>query len=371
VRTIVCKLTAAPDAEKRITDTMQAFADGCNFVAEWGRINKETHQFALHRGCYRDVRSKFGLSANLAVRAIARVAPRLAKAKTRDSVFRPTSVDYDSRIFVFDERNWLVGLTLLGGRAKFALNIGQYQRDALAGKTPKSAVLTKRNGMFFIGIHVDDGDVPMKPTDKVIGVDMGLHDIAVLSDGTKFSGTKLTAQRVQRAKVRRSLQSKAAKGTRTTRRSCRRLLRRLKGREARFQRQVNHEISRKIVDQAVAQNASIAIEDLTGIRERTNKKLRRKQRGLHNSWTFWQLRSFLTYKSALAGIPMTVVDPAYTSQTCSCCGKRGKRKGKVFACTSCGMFDADENAAKNIAQLGVSVNHPEKSDALDGHCVQV
>ena len=360
-----------PDAEKRIGDTMQAFAGACNFVAEWGRANKEANQFALHRGCYRDIRTKFGLSANLAVRAIARVAPRLTKVKTRDGIFRPTSVDYDSRIFVFDERNWIAGLTLLDGRAKFALSIGQYQRDALAGKTPKSAVLTKRHGIFYLGIHVDDGNVPLKPADKVIGVDMGLRDIAVLSDGTKFSGTKLTAQRVQRAKVRRSLQSKAAQGTRTTRRSCRRLLRRLKGREARFQRHVNHEISRKIVNQAVAQSASIAIEDLTGIRERTNKKLRRKQRGLHNSWAFWQLRTFLTYKSALAGVILNVVDPAYTSQTCACCGQLGKRKAKVFACTSCGMFDADENAAKNIAQLGAPVNRPEKSDALDGHGVLV
>lgn len=348
---------------------MQAFADGCNFVAEWGRAHKESNQFALQRGCYKDIRAKFGLSANLAVRAIARVAPHLAKAKTRDSIFRPTSVDYDSRIFAFDERNWLVGLTLLGGRAKFALSIGQYQRDVLAGKTPKSAVLTKRNGAFFIGIRIEDGNTPLKPTDRVIGVDLGLRDIAVLSDGAKFSGTKLTAQRVQRAKVRRSLQSKAAQGTRTTRRNCRRLLRRLKGREARFQRQVNHEISRKIVNLAVAQNAAIAIEDLTGIRERTNKKLRRKQRGLHNSWAFWQLRAFLTYKAALVGVALSVVDPAYTSQTCSCCGKRGKRKAKVFACTSCGTFDADENAAKNISQLGASVNRPEKSDALDGHCV--
>ena len=68
---------------------------------------------------------------------------------------------------------------------------------------------------------------------------------------------------------------------------------------------------------------------------------------------------------------MKVVDPAYTSQTCACCGKRGKRKAKVFACTSCGTFDADENAAKNISQLGASVDRPEKSDALDGQCVLV
>lgn len=365
----MCKLMVPPDAEQRIIATMQAFADACNVVADWGRANQISNQFALQRGCYKNIRGSLGLSANLTVRAIARVAPRLAKVKTRAIVFRPTSVDYDSRIFTFDEKNWLVGLTLLGGRFKFGLSIGQYQRDALARQKPKSAVLTKRNGLFFIGIHIDDGNVPLIPSDKVVGVDMGLRDIAVLSNGTKFSGTKLTALRMQRAKVRRSLQSKAARGTRTTRRSCRRLLRRLKSCETRFQRHVNHEISRTIISHAVSQNSAIAIEDLTGIMARTTKKLPRKQRGLHNSWAFGQLRAFLTYKSAIAGVRLYVVDPAYTSQTCCCCGKRGMRKRKLFVCTNCGIFDADVNAAKNIAQLGASVNRPEKSDALDGHCV--
>ena len=96
-----------------------------------------------------------------------------------------------------------------------------------------------------------------------------------------------------------------------------------------------------------------------------------KQRGRHNSWAFHQLRAFLTYKSALAGVTLKVVDPADTSQTCACCGQRGQRKGKVFAGTSCGVSDADQNAAKNIAQLGRPVNAAEKSEAVDGHCIQV
>ena len=60
---------------------------------------KKHRQYDLHKGCYRALREQFGLSANLAVRAIARVAPRLANAKTRHSKFKPTSIDYDARIF--------------------------------------------------------------------------------------------------------------------------------------------------------------------------------------------------------------------------------------------------------------------------------
>ena len=62
------------------------------------------------------------------------------------------------------------------------------------------------------------------------------------------------------------------------------------------------------------------------------------------------------------GIPFVAVDPAYTSQICSACGKMGDRKGKNFSCKACGnTMDADINAAKNIAARGRAVNHAEKS----------
>ena len=366
MRTIVCKLKVAPDAIPALEATFKAFADACNFVADWGRRNKVSAQFKLHAATYRDIRSKFGLSSNLAVRAIARVSISLRKRPK--CFFKPASVDYDVRIFRFWERDWMVSLTLLDGRHKFSLVIGQYQRDALAGKTPTSAVLTKRDGNYYIGIHVKDGNIPLQPPGGTLGVDLGLTDIATLSDGTRFCGQKMTAQRLQRAKVRRSLQSKAAKGKRAMRRSARRCLGRLKGREARFAKWVNHNISKVIVAKARTSNVSIALEDLTGIRDRTNKKLRKKQRGLHNSWAFYQLRQFISYKAALAGVTVVAVDPHYTSQTCAVCHTRGKRKGKVFACTSCGTrCDADWNAARNIAQLGRPIIPSEKSTSGSFH----
>lgn len=361
-KTIVCKLNVAPDVVPRIDKTLVAFADACNFVADLGRKEKRWRQFELHRLCYKEIRARFGLSANLAVRAIARVSPRLRKEKTRNSIFRPTSIDYDNRIFRFHEKDWLVGLTLLDGRAKFALSIGQYQRDNLVGQTPTAATLVKRNGIYFLNICVKVPDKPVLHPTSIIGVDMGITDIAVLSDGTRFSGKDITIQRLQRAKVRRSLQTKAAKKDRTGRRSCHRLNGRLKGREARYQKVVNHKISRLVVEKAKAENAGIAIEDLTGIRDRTQKKLRRKQRGLHSSWAFYQLRSFLEYKAKREGVPLVIVDPHYTSQTCAQCQSKGTRRGKVFACPKCGTFDdADKNAAKNIARLGRLVIPPAQS----------
>ena len=60
----------------------------------------------------------------------------------------------------------------------------------------------------------------------------------------------------------------------------------------------------------------IAIEDLTGIRQRT--KVRKPQRYQHHSWSFYQLRQFVAYKAEGAGIPLVLLDPAYTSRTFRC-----------------------------------------------------
>jgi IS605 OrfB family transposase len=127
-----------------------------------------------------------------------------------------------------------------------------------------------------------------------------------------------------------------------------------------------------LVQYAKANNQFISLEDLTGIRERTNKKPRSKtERRKSNSWAFYQLRQFLGYKSIKEGVGLVFVNPAYTSQTCHQCLHihpiKGKsyRNGKNFSCGNCGWRgDADLNGAKNIEQLGRSVNTPGGSSYL-------
>jgi IS605 OrfB family transposase len=145
------------------------------------------------------------------------------------------------------------------------------------------------------------------------------------------------------------------------RRRCRQLLHRLSGRERRFQTWLNHTISYRIVHQALSQGCVLALEDLTGIRQRTNEQPRsRTERRRANSWAFYQLRQFLTYKAARFGVSLVLVNAAYTSQTCHRCLHLGKRSDKSFACGECGYHgDADFNAAKNIALLGAVVNQPD------------
>jgi IS605 OrfB family transposase len=130
-------------------------------------------------------------------------------------------------------------------------------------------------------------------------------------------------------------------------------LQRLSGREKRFQSWLNHNISRQIISEAKELNAIVAIEDLAGIRERTNQQPRSKlERRRSNSWAFYQLRQYLEYKGIKYGVEVIAVPPACTSQTCHVCHHIGLRSDKVFKCGNCGWHgDADWNGAMNISKL--------------------
>ena len=127
-----------------------------------------------------------------------------------------------------------------------------------------------------------------------------------------------------------------------------RLIKKMKNKESNITRDLNHKISRKVVNYAVENKAGIVLENLKGIRK--NKKNAKSFRYSLNSWSFYQLQTFLEYKAKLLGIPVVKIDPAYTSQQCSKCGLLGNRNKKQFKCSHCGhVEDADVNASFSIA----------------------
>lgn len=205
-----------------------------------------------------------------------------------------------------------------------------------------------RNGALYLHATVDVPDAPMNEYPLgFLGVDLGIVNIATLSDGTTFSGATVNKVRHRNRRLRGTLQQK---GTR----SATRLLAKRSGREARFAKDVNHSISKKIVAEAERTGHGIALEDLDGIRDRVRS--RKPQRATLHSWSFHQLGSFIDYKAIRAGVPVVYVNPAYTSQQCSGCGhtsKKNRPDQATFLCTSCGLsLPADWNAAINIARSG-------------------
>ena len=363
VLTLVCKLNPSLKVVDKIEATLKAFADACNYVNQNVKPNI-TSKTTIQSLVYQTIREKFDLSANLAVRACARVGANRKTAKQKNKpvkAFKPTSADYDARIFAFREKDWSASLTLVGGREHIPIVVANYQKGKLKGRKPTSAQLCKhKDGNYYLHIQLKD-DAP-KPidSDNVIGVDFGRTDLAVTSNNQRWSGKEIRDVRDKYSRVRASLQKRASKGTRSSRRRCRQILQRLSGKERRFQR--HHVISKTIIETAFESNSLVAIENLAGIRERTNQQPRNKtERRRSNSWAFYQLRTFLEYKGLINGVEVLPVRPAYSSQTCHSCLHIGFRSGKRFKCTnsSCSWHgDADFNAANVLSLIGASVSMP-------------
>ena len=301
VRTVACKLAPTSTQIPALNATFVAFADACNHIAEVARQIHSTNKVKVQQACYREVRARFGLSANLAIRAIARVCATLKVKSKAHSTFNPTSIDYDQRIFSVRTWDWTFSLTLVSGRERFETALGDHQQGRLKGQEPTSATLVKRrDGTFFLHVQVKAPAPRRSRAMGVLGVDLGRRRVAVDSQGTVYEGKAVQSLRSHYLKVRRSLQAKGTRGAT-------RLLKRLSGYERRHMRALNHVISKQLVETARAHSTAIALEDLTGIRQRA--KVRTSHRGQHHTWSFFQLRQFVQYKAQDAGLAVVLIDP--------------------------------------------------------------
>lgn len=356
--TLQMQLLPSLDQKPVLLATMERFNEAAAFAARLGFEHGVFSQPSIHKLAYREIRDRFGLSSQMAVRAIGKAVECFKRDKTRCPAFKPRSaICYDNRILGFKGLD-KVSLWCLGGRLLFPIVYGEYQGerfDRMQGQVD----LVYRGGKFFLYCTVEmPENAPIEPTD-FLGVDLGIVNIAVDSDGTVHSGDHVETIRRKHQTSRKTRQRKGTK-------SAKKQLKRLSGKEARFRKQENHRISKTLVAVAKGTGRGIAVEDLNGIRDRTT--VRRRQRARHSGWSFFQLRSFVEYKAALAGVPVVVVDPRNTSKTCSICGhcERANRPTRdVFLCKHCGhSSNADLNSARNLAGLGRS-NAASKVAGID------
>ena len=346
---MLLKLAPTPEQDSALLETMHAFNEAANYVASVAWASKTASKFALQKVVYGELRTTHQLPAQLAIRAISKASEAYKRDKSIQPHFRPEgAVVYDPRVMAFKGLTQ-VSLLTLAGRVLVPFLFGAYQAarmDAIKGQ----ADLLYRQGVFYLAVTLEVPEPTPGVADGTLGVDLGIVNLATDSEGETFSGHAVEKVRQRLHALRQRLQKR---GTR----SAKRHLKTLSGREARFRKNTNHVISKRLVAKAKAQEQGIAIEDLRHIRSRTEARLRKSQRSRHSSWSFGQLRSFLSYKAALAGVPLHTVDPAYTSKTCSACGhceKANRMSQASFVCHQCGFAcNADINAAINISRAAV------------------
>lgn len=338
---------------KSLTETIKQANAACNEISEIAWKERVFNQFKLHHLCYRAIKETFHLTAQVVIRCLSKVSDSYKSDKRTKRMFKPLgAITYDRRILSYSKDR--VSIWSIDGRLKIPFVC--FRPDWLPFIKGEADLVT-RKGKFFLLQCVEFPEEQIKDMEDFLGVDFGLVNIATLSTGEKMSGKEIENYRIERQKVRSSLQSKCTKNSK-------KVLKRLSGRERRTASIVNHTIAKKIVHKAVEEDKGIALENLKGIRKSANDK-GKNFRSRIGRWNFFDLRNKIEYKARLAGIPVIFIEPRYTSQMCSRCFHIGNRRGEKFSCSHCGYSDhADLNAAKNIRLVGLSVNQPEKPSNL-------
>ena len=361
VRTAKIKLNIKAE---EILPTLEAYTKAFNFVCEIGFEKKESSKFALHKFVYYDIRKKFLLPSQLTISVIGKAVDALKSTftKTKHKKYgscprsKLCAIRLDIRSYNLFLIKSEISFSTISGRKRFKLDISDYHKEYFKSWKHCSADLCIKKNKVYLHISFEKDIEDIISDGKMLGIDRGINNLVVSSDNKFYSG-KQTKHICQKYKTLRSQLQK--KGTK----SAKRHLKRLSGKERRFKADINHQISKQIIN-SLNPGDIIVLENLKGIR---NKRLRKPQRTMINSWNFYQLEQFLTYKAEAKGIKIQYVDPRYTSQRCSKCGFkcRSNRKSQSgFCCKSCGFkLNADLNGSRNIV-LKASGTYTDSDEAV-------
>ena len=346
--TLQVQLLPERDDARKLQATVERFNEAANWLAGVAFARQCSNKLVLQKLFYAELRERFGLSAQMAIRCIAQVCEAYKRDKTIRPQFLPhAAMPFDQRMMSFQGADRL-SLRTLNGRVLVPFVMGKYQAEKFTNAKGQADLVFRDDGKWFLLVTVDVPAGTKAPATEFLGVDLGVVNIAVDSDGEKHTSEKIEAKRVRYATRRRRL-GKATRGAkRSKRRHCHKAMSWSKKMEARYRRDVNHQISKQLVAKAKDTGRGIGLENLKGIRERT--RFRRPQRARVSSWSFFQLRSFVEYKATLAGVMFEAVDPCNSSRTCAECGycaKANRKSQSEFECRACGhKAHADVNSAR-------------------------
>jgi predicted transposase len=253
------KLQPTPEQAELLKQTLERANAACNWISQQAWDAKTFGQFSLHKLTYKPVREQFGLAAQVAIRCISKVADAYKLDKKTKRTFRLLGgIAYDDRVLNWRLKTQTVSIWTLDGRQSMPFVTGARQLKLLETQQGETDLACIRGEFYLFAVCNVDEPEPVD-VDGVLGVDLGITNIAVTSDGDVLSSSTMNHVRHRHRRLRTKLQSKGTKSTR-------RRLKQLRGKEQRFAKSVNHQISKRIVTTAQDTGRSIALEDLKCIR---------------------------------------------------------------------------------------------------------
>ena len=372
-----------PNVGMKFSKTMEQYRLACNYVSEYlFNNNFPLNKNEVQKVIYNTIREKFNLKSQMTISCIRSVIARYKTVKTQMARRPYKYQDQNTGEWYREVRdlNWLhkpisfnsPQVDLQRNRDWSYLTSGQLSINTLDGRVKVDPIcrgfnqyldgtwkfglakLLKSSGKWYLHISAtkEVTDFDKQAVKHVVGIDRGLRFLATSYDEQGktafFDGQAIMRKRAKYQKLRAILQAKGTK-------SAKRRLKKLSGRENRWISDVNHCLSKTLV-QKYGANTLFVLENLNGVSfERTD--LPKALRNQNKSWAFYQLEQFLTYKAHLNNSEVVEVSAKYTSQRCPKCGviKKDNRNHEKheYHCDNCGYRSNDDRiGAMNIQLLG-------------------
>lgn len=383
-KTIKLRIYVTPEQEMLFRQMTEQYRQACNFVSQYIFDNQFNMAYqSLNKKLYSDLRKLFGLKSQLAQSSIKTAISRYKTIKQqlfqnpyrykdengnwqritktlewlwKPALFRRPQADLvRNRDYSFVDDEQVLSINTLGKRTKCTFE-GEHFSEYLDGSYDLgTAKLVELKGLWYLHIPVTKivEDFQNEHVRHVVGIDRGLRFLTVSYDEqgkTEFvSGRKIATKRHKFQEVRKQLQSKGTK-------AAKRRLKAISGRENRWMSDMNHQISKTLV-QKYGKDTLFVLEDLIGVSFEENKLSQNAKRNYDlRSWAFYQLEQFLTYKAHENRSEVLKVSARYTSQRCPKCGTihKGSRDHHkhLYSC-QCGYKSNDDRiGAMNIQLLG-------------------
>lgn len=383
-KTIKLRIHVSPEQEVLFRQMTEQYRQACNFVSQYIFDNQFdlTYQ-SLNKKLYSSLRGLFGLKSQLTQSSIKTTIARYKTVKQQlfrkpyrykdedgnwqripkdlewlwKPVFfrRPQADLVRNRDYSFVDDGQVLSINTLGKRTKCTFESEHFAEYLDGSYDLGTAKLVELKGLWYLHIPITKAveDFQKENVRHVVGIDRGLRFLTVSYDEqgkTEFvSGRKIATKRHKFQEVRKQLQSKGTK-------SAKRRLKAISGRENRWMSDVNHQISKTLVEK-YGKDTLFVLEDLTGVSfEDSNLSRIAKQNYDLRSWSFYQLEQFLTYKAHENRSEVLKVSARYTSQRCPKCGTIHKENRDhhrhLYSC-QCGYRSNDDRiGAMNIQLLG-------------------
>ena len=367
-QSITTKIKLNPTLEQQtlLNSTMSVYRDACNFVSQYIFQTHILDQKTLHKDLYFQIRETFNLKSQMTQSVLKTVISKYKSICGNNQewtlpIFKKPQIDLVWNRDYSLVKN-LFSINTLSGRIKISfIQTGMekyFNRDVYKFGTAK---ITNKHGKYFLHIPVtfEIEDSLIQDICNVVGIDRGINFIVATYDSnnksTFVSGKFIKNKRIHYSNLRAELQCKNTV-------SSKRRLRLIGRRENRWMQDVNHQVSKALV-QNNPKHTLFVLEDLTNIRNAT-EKTRLKDRYVSVSWPYYDLEQKLIYKAQQNQCSVIKVNPAYTSQTCPKCGHTEKanrnKKLHIFKCKNCGYQSNDDRiGAMNLYRMGIEYIVPD------------